>query len=466
MILWAARERRQADPTRIFMFSRRRSILAAPLILWVALVSSCRPSRIHELTILHFNDLHDRLLPDPDRIGGVAHLATLLKRERAAARASLTLHGGDLVQGTPVSTLFEGLPDYEIANSLGIDVNCLGNHEFDYGWKRIGDFLRVANFPTVSANAIDASGNRLVNPPYVIRDAGGMRVAVIGALLERVLESTTLSRLGPYHAAPNIETLRPLVAEAAQKADIVIVLGHLEKAEAENILRALPDVSVVVIGHEHAPWKASVEIDGRLVVHAEGYGRQVGRLVLQYDTAQRRIISHQWTGIAVDDKNYPADPGVQAQVDKWEAKVSGIVDVPIGRSARQLSRPEVQALMERVMLDQVDADFSFTNLGGIRDTLPQGELLARHVWNVMPFDNRVVTLEIPGTQLSALTDPSGRTDPVVTARLEPQRVYRLVTTDFVAQSWADMGRIFPVQDQGVLLRDLVIDWIKHRKAIR
>ena len=108
-----------------------------------------------------------------------------------------------------------------------------------------------------------------------------MRIAVIGALLESLAQTTTLERLGPYHAAPVVETLRPVVAEAKQRADMVIVLGHLEKTEAESILRELPDVSIAVIGHEHAPWKEPVEIDGRFVVHAEGYGRQVGRLVLQ-----------------------------------------------------------------------------------------------------------------------------------------------------------------------------------------
>ena len=117
------------------------------------------------------------------------------------------------------------------------------------------------------------------------------------------------------------------------------------------------------------------------------------------------------------------------------------------------------------MLDKVPADFAFTNRGGVRDVLPEGQLLARHVWNVMPFDNRVVTLEVPGDQLAALTDPSGRMEKVVTAPLDPQRVYRLVTTDFVAQSWADIGKRFPRRDQGVLLRDVVIDWIKQRKVI-
>jgi 2',3'-cyclic-nucleotide 2'-phosphodiesterase/3'-nucleotidase len=444
---------------------RRRTHLIYSLLLGAALLAGCRQSTVHELTILHFNDLHDRLLPDSDGKGGVAHLATLLQRERAAAHASLTLHAGDLVQGTPVSTVFQGLPDYDIANNLGIDVNCLGNHEFDYGWQRIHDFMQAASFPTVSGNTVDASGNRLVNPPYVIREAGGMRIAVIGALLQNVLNSTTLDRLGPYHAAPTVETLRPIVAEAKQRADMVIVLGHLEKAEAESVLRELPDVSVAVIGHEHTPWKEPIEVDGRFVVHAEGYGREVGRLVLQYDTATRRIISHEWTGIAVDDSLYPADPAVQAQVDKWEAKVSARVDVPIGRATREIPRVEVKTLMERAMLDQTHADFSFTNRGGVRDILPEGELLARHVWNVMPFDNRVVTLDIPGDQLAALTDPSGRTEPVVKDRLDPKRVYRLVTTDFVAQSWADSGKAFPLHDQHVLLRDVVIDWIRQRKVI-
>jgi 2',3'-cyclic-nucleotide 2'-phosphodiesterase (5'-nucleotidase family) len=167
----------------------------------------------------------------------------------------------------------------------------------------------------------------------------------------------------------------------------------------------------------------------------------------------------------VEDGEYPADPVVQAQVDKWEAKVSALVDVPIGRATRELSRIEVKALMERAMLDQVPADLAFTNRGGVRDILPEGELLARHVWNVMPFDNRVVTVDIPGDQLAVLTDPSGRVEKVVTTTLDPKRVYRLVTTDFVAQSWADIGKKFPRRDQGVLLRDLVIAWIKQRKII-
>jgi 5'-nucleotidase / UDP-sugar diphosphatase len=437
---------------------RRRILLASALLL-----AGCRQSTVHELTILHFNDLHDHLLPEANGMGGVAHLATVLKRERAAAHASITLSAGDIDQGSPVSTLFDGVPDYEIANNLGIDVNCLGNHEFDYGWRKIRDFMQVADFPTVNANIIDASGNRMMNPAYVIREAGGMRIAVIGALLEKLLDHITKDELGPYHSAPLVETLRPIVADAKRQADMVIVLGHLETAEAESILRGLPDVSVVVIGHEHTPWKEPIEMDGRLIIHAAGLSRQVGRLVMQYDTAARRIVSHEWTGIPVDDGDYPADPVVEAQIEKWEAKVSAQVDVPIGRSAKQFSQAETIELMERATNDRFPSDFAFT--GGVRDTLPEGQLLARHIWNVMPFDNHVVIAEVQGDQLMKLEGPTGTEKVTGTAKLDPTRTYRLVTTDFLASSWADRGYKLRVTDQGVLLRDVLIDWIRQKKVI-
>ena len=114
-----------------------------------------------------------------------------------------------------------------------------------------------------------------------------------------------------------------------------------------------------------------MNIDGRLLIHAAGYGRQVGRLVLQYDTATRRIVSHEWTGIPVDDSVYPADPVVEAQVEKWEAKVASAVSMfPSADRSNRFSDAEVKELMERAMMDKFPSDFSFTNLGGVRDTLP------------------------------------------------------------------------------------------------
>mgnify|MGYP003346369938 FL=1 len=135
------------------------------------------------LTILHSNDLHARLLPNDQGIGGFARIATLVREQKANCSACLYLNAGDMVQGTPVSPIFRGTPVYRVANLVGFDVGTLGNHEFDYGWRRAREFARVAEFPIVSANIVDASGKSITGRPYVIKTVDGIRVAVIGVTL-------------------------------------------------------------------------------------------------------------------------------------------------------------------------------------------------------------------------------------------------------------------------------------------
>ena len=64
------------------------------------------------------------------------------------------------MQGTPVSTMFEGVPVFEVANRLGIDVNTLGNHEFDYGWRKTVEYLKVTTIDTVNVNVVNERGER------------------------------------------------------------------------------------------------------------------------------------------------------------------------------------------------------------------------------------------------------------------------------------------------------------------
>src|SRR6202051_3707937 len=74
---------------------------------------------VRTLTILHVNDLHAHISPENAR-GGFAYLATVIKRERANCADCILLNAGDLVQGSPVSTIFRGAPIYQLANLLGL----------------------------------------------------------------------------------------------------------------------------------------------------------------------------------------------------------------------------------------------------------------------------------------------------------------------------------------------------------
>src|ERR1700684_3992823 len=158
------------------MITRRR-------LLSFLLCLSPLTAQIKPLTILHSNDLHAHLVPDDRDNGGFARLATEVRRQKTQCPACLYLNAGDLVQGTPVSTLFHGVPVYEIANLLGFDASTLGNHEFDYGWGRVQEFARIAHSPVLSANVVDANGKSITGQPYVIKTVGGIRVAIIGVVL-------------------------------------------------------------------------------------------------------------------------------------------------------------------------------------------------------------------------------------------------------------------------------------------
>jgi 2',3'-cyclic-nucleotide 2'-phosphodiesterase (5'-nucleotidase family) len=420
-------------------------------------------AQVKPLTILHSNDLHAHLMPDDRDNGGFARLAAEVRRQKAQCAACLYLNAGDLVQGTPVSTLFHGTPIYEIANLLGFDASTLGNHDFDYGWRRTQEFMRIAHFPTVSANIVDKDGKTMTRP-YVILTAGGIRVGVIGAILGDLVGTViTPEEAGPWHVLPVVETVRKYAKELRDRTDLIVVLAHIhDQGEVDAILHDVPEVSVVVAGHSHEGYPAMMKVDGRVAVLVRAYGDQLGRLDLQVDVGAKKLASAEWTKIPIDAKIMPAQD-VARDVAKWEHKVSKLVDIPIGESTMRMERnsPELRQMVERAMAEQTGSDIAWINTGNLRDTLPQGQILIRNIWNLLPFDDYIVIGKFKGSELP----------PAITQRypVEADREYTVVTTDFTATNQGAKeqldasGLSFP--RTGPLQRDVLIDWIKKKKIV-
>lgn len=427
--------------------------LRAFVLLLLAFTASSR-AEVERLTILHLNDLHARLLPDEHGRGGFAHVATAIRSERAKAENPIVLHAGDMVQGSPVSTIFKGLPVFEVANTLGIDAHCLGNHEFDYGWARINDFARAAAAPILAANVVDEKGRHLVGASAVIA-AGNLKVGVVGALTPMLPHLLKPGQMGPWTAARLVEGLRDSVREMKQRTDLVIVLGHLFDDEDELILRELPDVDVLVGGHDHGGRDVEMVIDGRIGVKLRPYGRELGRLEIEFDTAADRIVDYSWSRIPIHSHRYPPHAETEDLVRHWEAKVSEKVDVQIGFCDRSLGRADVQALVERAMLDSTGADIAYMNRSGVRDALGRGPVMARHVWNILPFDNNIMEATVLGRELPEEVTGS--------RRMQPERSYRFVTNDYVAG--LSRYRNIRFRPTGQVLRDLMLDWVRARERI-
>jgi 2',3'-cyclic-nucleotide 2'-phosphodiesterase (5'-nucleotidase family) len=137
------------------------------------------------------------------------------------------------------------------------------------------------------------------------------------------------------------------------------------------------------------------------------------------------------------------------------------VDRPLAESTREFKKGEVKVLMERALRESTGSDFAFVNTGGVRDGLPKGQLLERHVWNIMPFDNMVVVGTFKGKDLPAVV-LGGRT-------VDPNRDYTLVTSDFVAANQSSeenlrtTGLKFP--NELGMVRDVLLDWFRKKKVI-
>src|ERR671926_891333 len=127
------------------------------------------------ITILHTNDTHSQIdpLPSNDRNagkGGVARLATLVKRVRSENPNTLLIDAGDAFQGTPYFNFYKGEVEYKAMSAIGYDVGTLGNHDFDNGVEGLAAAMKFANFDFVSTN-YDVRGTAIESrvKPYVVR---------------------------------------------------------------------------------------------------------------------------------------------------------------------------------------------------------------------------------------------------------------------------------------------------------
>ncbi len=417
-------------------------------------------AEVRTLTILHTNDLHSRLSPLANHHGGFAYLASVIRQQREGCTDCIVLNAGDLAQGTPVSTIYKGAPVFEIANLLGFDAFALGNHDFDYGWQQTRRFIGMSKYPMISSNIVDAQNRLFTEKPWLILKVNGLRIGIIGAMTDNLRYLTTTSLMGEWHTTPVVETVRRYVAELRPQTDLIVVLAHIGPDEEKAFL-AETNVPVIVSGHLHNGMEQAMTTPDHILVRVRGYGEQLGRLELKVDTEKKAVVSWAWKYVVVDNDTTKPAADVAALVKVWEDKVAEVVDHPLATSKRQLPKAEVRTLLEQAMIQASGADFAFMNSGGVRDILPAGPLLVRHVWNIMPFDNRVAWGVFKGRDLPEIVKKNHT--------LDPDKDYKLAVPDFVAENQSAPDTLntkgLKFEHDSGLLRDALETLIRDRKVI-
>ena len=285
------------------------------LVLAVAAPAAAAPAGTAvEVQLLALNDFHGNLDPPSGDTGGVEYLATHVDRLRRGNPNTLVVSAGDLIGASPlVSALFHDEPTVEAMNRLGLDLNAVGNHEFDDGQHELrrtqwggchpvdgcqdGTPFLGADFRFLAANVTRRSGRTLF-APYALRSFAGERIAVVGMTLEATPSIVSPSGIAGLTFRDEADTVNALVPRLrARGAETVIVLVHeggvtsggpnecpnVSGPIVDVVERTSDEVDLFVTGHTHRAY--SCLIDGRPVTSAGSFGRLLTRIDLTIDGA-------------------------------------------------------------------------------------------------------------------------------------------------------------------------------------
>lgn len=374
-----------------------------------------------DLILLHTNDHHGHFMTTNKGEFGLAAQATLVNQIREEAKRTgayvILLSGGDVNTGPIESNFFKALPDIEAMNAIGYDAMVIGNHEFDNPLSQLREQEKAAKFKFLSANIID-EGGKAAFTPYVIKDVGDKKIAIVG------FTTPDTPNITP---APNSAGLKfhdpakysDLVKSLKRENDMVIALSHLgyfpdeshgiNAPGDETLAKRIPEIDVIVGGHTHTELSKPVVIGNTHIVQAKESGHYLGRMDISLNEGRPVIKSYQLipvTGIAEDPQvKRILSPYLEEANKRFNTVVGRMDDGFAGDRAHIVAdeKPVGNFLVE-AQKKATNADIALMNGRGIRTGINGGEVRIKDLYKVSPFDNTLVTAELNGAEVWKFVD--------------------------------------------------------------
>ena len=364
------------------------------------------------------SDTHGHIFPvnyasNRPEASGLLALAAQIEKDGD----TLVLDGGDSLQGTPLTQYYlEHRGEWDIHpvaaafNALGLDYFTLGNHDFNFGYEALRDYLRAMEGTCLCANVEDLGGELPICPWTVHTLSNGLRIGLTGVVTDFV---------NIWEQPQNLERLRITDAfQAAQAAcaalrgqcDVLVCIYHggfeedLESGRVlsdsgENIACRLArelDFDLLLTGHQHMA-VAGVELSGTYAVQPPANAGQFLHLTGRWDGQESRFSSR----LRPVGGQHPEEPfrtllPLERAAQKWlDQPIGALAQAipPEGKLEAALRGSQVAALFNQVQLEETGADFSCTSLGNdpVGLTSP---VTMRGVTAAYLFANTLVVLEV------------------------------------------------------------------------
>lgn len=376
------------------------------------------------VTIAHFNDVYEIGPVEGGRAGGLARLATVLRRlERSNAPLLVTL-GGDYASPSALGTArvdgqaIAGRQMVDVLNAVGLQWATLGNHEFDIPEAAFKARLAEGRFRIVTSNVTDASGAWFANtvPSAIVPVTAGGRTLQIG-LIGVTIDANTKPWV---KYLPPVDAARKAVASLAGKVDAIVALTHLSLAGDAELADAVPEIDLILGGHEHENWIFRRGAHFTPIVKADANVRSLAVVRLTFgDKGSRPTID---ATLEIIDSRVQADPDVDALVTRWittafnafrqdgfapESPVATITEPLDGRESTVRNRPgTLTQIIANAVRREAAADIGIFNGGSVRldDVLTPGPVSEYDIIRVLPFGGKILKVSMDGSLLARVLD--------------------------------------------------------------
>lgn len=274
----------------------------------------------HAFTSLDFTEAARRY----GRVGGFAHLSTLIQRLRASRPGALLLDGGDTWQGSATALWTKGQDMVDAALLLGVDV-MTPHWEMTLGADRVQEIVGKDFKGRVSFLAQNVRTNDFGDPvfdPYVIRQIGGVPVAIIGQAFPYTPIANPRYFVPDWTFGIQEENLQQVIDEVRGKgAQVVVLLSHNGMDVDLKLASRVRGLDAILGGHTHdgVPTPVPVKNPGgtTLVTNAGSNGKFLG--VLDFDVRHGKVADFRYRLLPVFANFLPADPAMDALIRKVRA---------------------------------------------------------------------------------------------------------------------------------------------------
>lgn len=310
-------------------------------------------AQAHAFTYLDFNEAARRY----GKVGGFAHLATLVKRLKAGRPGALLLDGGDTWQGSATALWTKGQDMVDAALALGVDV-MTPHWEMTLGAERVREIVDKDFKGKVAFLAQNIKTNDFGDPvfdPYVIREINGVPVAIIGQAFPYTPIANPRYFVPDWTFGIQEENLQQVIdAARARGAQAVVLLSHNGMDVDLKLASRVRGLDAILGGHTHDGVPAPVAVKNAggttLVTNAGSNGKFLG--VLDFDVKHGKVADFRYRLLPVFANYLPADPAMDALIGKirapYEQKLGEVLAVNRGLLYR---RGNFNGTFDQLILD-------------------------------------------------------------------------------------------------------------------